>query len=312
MRSELLRLVALLLALLILAGCGAKPGPAPAPGSPAVDAAALLLDTDPAASSDWSAFALARWDAEAAQDWLDAYHAAAQARVAACGGVLHERKYTEYSRLILALTALGSDPRNVAGYDLLLPLADFDRVIFQGVNGAITALLALDSGSYPVPNDPEAPTQATRELYLEHILDSQLPGGGWALSGQEAEIDLTAMALQALANYRHREDVAQAIDKALDILSQRQNDRGGYTAYKVDSCEAVAQTIIALAALGIPMDDPRFVKDGNALPDALLAFRQADGGFAHLLDGKTDLLATEQALLALTALKIDAPLYKIR
>ena len=312
MRSELLRFVALLLALLVLAGCSPRSDPAPAPGSPAADAAGLLLKADPATGSDWSAFALARWDQAAAQEWLDAYHAATQARVTACNGVLHDRKYTEYSRLVLALTALGSDPRDVAGYDLLLPLADFDRVVFQGVNGAITALLALDSGSYQIPDHPSVTTQATRELYLEHILASQLPGGGWALSGEEAEIDLTSMALQALASYRDREDVAQAIDKGLVILSQRQNDRGGYTAYKVDSCEAVSQTIIALATLGIPMDDPRFVKDGRTLLDALLAFRQADGGFAHLLDGKTDRLATEQALLALTALAIDAPLYKIR
>ena len=309
-RSKSLRFAALLVAILVLAGCGGKS--VRSPETLAEETAGFLLKTDFAAGSDWSAFALARWDADAARDWLDGYYATVEARVAACGGVLHERKYTEYSRLVLALTALGKDPANVAGYNLLLPLADFDQVVFQGVNGAITALLALDSGSYEIPENPEAATQATRELYLEYILSAQLPGGGWALSGEEAEIDLTAMALQALASYRDREDVSQAIDKALTILSQRQNSRGGYTAYNADSSESVSQTIIALAALDIPLEDPRFVKDGNTLLDALLAFRQADGGFAHLPDGKTDRLATEQALLALTALTHDSPLYQIR
>lgn len=314
-----LKCLALVLALLVLAGCGTKPTAQPDTSSPealAKDAAGFLLKTDATSGSDWSAFALARWDREAAQSWLEGYAAAAEARIAECGGVLHERKYTEYSRLTLALTALGKDATQAAGYNLLLPLADFDQTVYQGINGAVTALLALDCGSYAIPENPAASTQATRELYLQYILAAQLPAGGWALSGEEAEIDLTAMALQALSGYHDRGEVAQAIDKALAILSQRQNSRGGYTSYNADSSEAVSQTIIALATLGISLDDPRFVKDGNTLLDALLDFRREDGGFAHLLEGKTDRLATEQALLALTALvrtnQGDAPLYQIR
>ena len=313
-KSSYIRLAALLLAILVLTGCAG--GRDRSPETLARDAAGLLLETDPAAGSDWSAFALARWEGEAPQDWFDGYYAAVETRVAECGGVLHERKYTEYSRLILALTALGRDPTDVVGYDLLVPLADFDRTVFQGVNGAAMALLALDSGSYEIPESAAGTTQATRELYLAHILSTQLPDGGWSLAGEDAEIDLTAMALQALANYRDRAEVDRAIDKALAVLSQRQNSRGGYTAYGVDSSEAVSQTIIALAALEIPLEDPRFVKDGNSLLDALLAFRQRDGGFAHLPEGKTDLLATEQALCALAALvrmeQGSGPLYKIR
>lgn len=308
------RWIAFLLAVLTLAGCSKKSDTSPE--ALAREAAGFLLETDPAAGADWSAFALARWDGEAPQDWFDSYYAAVESRVFQCGGVLHDRKYTEYSRLILALTALGKDPSNVAGYNLLLPLADFDRTVYQGVNGAVMALLALDSGSYQIPENPLATTQATRELYLEYILAAQLPEGGWALAGEEAEIDLTAMALQALAGYRSREDVSQAIEKALAILSQRQNSRGGYTAYNADSSEAVSQTIITLTALDIPLEDPRFVKDGHTLLDALLNFRQEDGSFSHLLEGNADLLATQQALCALAALVRSrqgcTPLYKIR
>ncbi len=308
------RWLALLLALLILTGCSGTPSPTPE--ALARETAVYLLQSDPAAGADWSAFALARWDAEAGQDWLEDYYAAVESQVSQCGGVLHQRKYTEYSRLILSLTALGRDPSHVAGYDLLLPLGDFDWTVYQGINGAVMALLALDSGSYEIPQNSQAATQATRELYLEYILSAQLSQGGWALAGEEAEIDVTAMALQALANYRSREDVAQAIEKALVILSQRQNSRGGYTSYSADSSEAISQTIIALTALEIPLDHPRFVKDGHTLLDALLRFRQGDGSFSHLLEGKADLLATQQALCALTALvrweQGGSPLYKIR
>lgn len=293
-------LLAVLLPALAFVGCAGSRDRSPE--ALARETAGFLLETDPAAGSDWSAFGLARWEGETRQDWFDRYYAAVEARVTECGGVLHQRKYTEYSRLILALTALGKDPSEVAGCDLLIPLSDFEQTVFQGVNGAVMALLALDSGSYEIPENTGVTTQATRELYLDHILSAQLPGGGWSLAGEEAEIDLTAMAIQSLAGYRHREDVSQALEKALAILSQRQNSRGGYTAYGVDSSEAVSQTIIALSALDIPLEDPRFVKDGNSLLDALLEFRQRDGGFAHLLDGKTNLLATEQAFCALVAL----------
>lgn len=252
-------------------------------------------------NGDWVAFGLARWGGEVSQDWFDSYYEAVESHVQACDGVLHERKYTEYSRLILALTAIGKDPKNVAGYNLLLPLANFEKTVFQGINGAIFALLALDSGNYAIPEITSEGTQATREMYVDCILSKELPDGGWSLGGGEAEVDLTAMALQALAKYKDRQDVAEAIEKGLNILSVRQNENGGYTAYQVESSESISQTIVALSELGISLDDSRFVKNGNSLLDALLRFRQEDGGFSHLLDGKTDPLATEQAFYALVA-----------
>ena len=42
----------------------------------------------------------------------------------ACKGGLHEKKYTEYSRVIVALSAIGRDARDVAGYDLTKALGD--------------------------------------------------------------------------------------------------------------------------------------------------------------------------------------------
>ena len=95
--------------------------------------------------------------------------------------------------------------------------------------------------------------------------------------------------------------MAEAIEKGLSILSEQQNENGGYTTYQVESSESISQTIVALTELGISLDDSRFVKNGKSLLDALLRFQQEDGGFSHLLDGETDLLATEQAFYALVA-----------
>jgi prenyltransferase beta subunit len=173
--------------------------------------------------------------------------------------------------------------------------------VFQGVNGAAYALLALDSGNYEIPANGADSTQATREMYVDYILSSQYPDGGWALSGDTSEADLTAMALQALAKYRDRADVEEAIKRGVAFLSENQNEDGGFTYFNAQTCESVSQTILALTELGISLEDPRFIKEGNTLQDALLRFRQKDGTFAHLLDGGADMIATEQAFLALVA-----------
>lgn len=102
-------------------------------------------------------------------------------------------RYTEYSRLILALTAIGRDPQNVGGYDLLLPLADLEKTTAQGVNGAAFALLALDCGGYELPQNSAAAVQATRDGYVDAILTRQNADGGWSLGGGASDPDLTAM-----------------------------------------------------------------------------------------------------------------------
>lgn len=270
--------------------------------------AAMLLAAIPepaygSVGGEWVAFGLARWEGEVPQEWFDHYYIQVEAYVKSSDGVLHEKKYTEYSRVILALTAIGKDPANVGGYNLLEPLSDYEQTVFQGINGPIFALLALDSGNYEIPGNTSGSTQATRELYVNCILDQELPSGGWSLAGGRAEIDITAMALQALAKYRERQDVASAVERALTVLSDLQNENGGYTVYNAESSESISQVIVALAELGIGTDDARFVKNGKSLKDRLLDFAAEDGGFRHILDGDTDLMATEQAFYALVALE---------
>ena len=199
-----------------------------------------------------------------------------------------------------------------------MPLADFEQTVFQGINGPVYALLALDSGNYEIPENITDGTRATRDMYVDYIINAQLPEGGWALVGGEADVDLTAMALQALSKYSDRKDVADAIDKGVGVLSSLQNENGGYqfSADETESSESVAQVITALVELGIPLDDPRFVKNGKTLIDALLRFQNEDGGFSHMLDEKSDLLATEQAFCALAAIDImlrgEGSLYRMK
>ena len=251
---------------------------------------------------EWMILGLARGEAQVPGGFYDNYFERLAEHTAEEGGVLHSRKYTEYSRVILALTAIGRDPRDVGGYDLIQPLADFDQTVFQGINGAIFALLALDSGGYDIPQAPADSTQATREGYLSYILDRECTDGGWALSGDEADVDITAMALQALAKYQEQQEVAAAVERGITRLSQMQQEDGGYTAYGSQSSESISQVLVALAELGLDVEDERFVKNGVTLKDKLLQYRLEDGSFRHTLEEEADLMATEQAFYALVAL----------
>ena len=206
--------------------------------------------------------------------------------------------------MILALTAIGKDVTNVGGYNLLAGLSDLEFVKYQGNNGPIWALLALDSGNYPVPSGGTT----TRQALIDEILSVQTSDGGWAISGDRADSDMTGMALTALAPYYKKDPtVKQAIDKAIARLSEMQDDDGGFSTTYGDgkyiaTSESTAQVLTALSALGIDGDtDSRFVKDGGSVVDALLRYYVKGGGFKHIMDGEIDGMGTEQAYYALTA-----------
>lgn len=252
---------------------------------------------------EWLALGLARSEIEGMNEYLMGYGERVAAYTAEQGGVLHTKKYTEYSRVILAWTAIGRDAADVGGFNLLVPLADFEQTTFQGLNGPIFALLALDCGNYEIPENETFNTQATRDMYVDYIVNAESTDGGWSLAGGPAEIDITAMALQALAKYQDRPDVAAAVERGVELLSQQQNANGGFSDINSETSEAISQTIVALTELGISLEDPRFVKNGNTLKDALLRYQLSDGSFSHLMDGDTDLLSTEQAFYALVAIE---------
>lgn len=253
---------------------------------------------------EWVVMGLARSGYSIPQTYWDSYYRVVSDYLKSHNGVLHEKKYTEYSRVILALTAVGADPSNVAGYDLLLPLGDYEKTVQQGVNGSIWALLALDSGEYDIPTNGHATVQATRSMYIEHILSYQTDNGGWSISGKSsgADPDLTAMALQALAKYKDMVPVKAAVNKALDYLSAVQNADGGYSSNGVSCSESAAQVLVALCELGIDPYDSRFVKNKNSPLDALLRYRQSDGSFLHQAGDKvSSQMASEQGLYAMVA-----------
>lgn len=273
----------------------------------AVDgSAAYMLQTveDPQVGSiggEWAVIGLARSGYDVPQSYYDSYLNTVTKYVQNKKGILDERKYTEYSRVILALTAIGADPTDVAGYNLVKPLGDFEKTVWQGINGPIWALIALDSGNYEPAGAP-----GIRQRYIDEILSRQLDDGGWNLTGKggagAADADLTGMALQALAKYQDQSAVKTATDASLACLSAMQTESGGFGSWGTANSESCVQVIAALCELGTGLDDSRFVKNGVTLLDNLLTFRQADGSFLHTADGSgSNQMASEQGFYGLVA-----------
>ncbi len=257
---------------------------------------------------EWAVLGLARSGYSVPEKYYQDYYATVEKYVKDCKGVLHEKKYTEYSRVIVALSALGIDARNVGGYDLTKPLGDYDKTIWQGMNGPIWALIALDSRNYPEP------TAGIRQKYIDRILACQLPDGGWSLFGgtsaatseySTSDPDITGMALQALAKYQSQSAVAKATNEALECMSKKQQADGGFSSMGASNCESIVQMMVALCELGIPVEDPRFVKNGTSMLDAVMAFRQSDGGFCHVLNGGSgnNQMTAEQGFYGLVAVQ---------
>lgn len=290
------------------------------------ETAALMYKTIPepvvaSIGGEWTVLSLARSGIKVPKKYYEDYYKRVEKTVKDAKGILHRMKFTEYSRVILALTAINKDVTDVGGYNLLSYLSDFDNVKKQGINGPIFALIAFDAGNYDIPIDKKASVQTTRQGIIDFILDKEIhkgtsKAGGWALSGTDPDPDITFMAIQSLANYMDQKEVKEAVDRALKVMSKKQLSTGGYNSWGTENCESTAQAIVALTALGIDIDtDSRFIKtdkkgNKNTLMDGMMQFYCKGGGFAHVNEGYDggggsgtglNAMATDQGMYALDA-----------
>lgn len=260
---------------------------------------------------EWAVLGQARAKVPLSEAYIAAYYEKVVAYVKAnigSDGILRKPDdkntpvITDNERIILALTAIGKDPANVGGENLLTALQNKDIMKVTDtsntdINGLVMGLLALNSRNY---------TSDTSWL-VQAVLEQQNEDGSWSASADTkpvGDVDMTAMALQALAPYHKdsgNETVNTAVEKALSWLSGKY--RSGY-----DSSESCAQVVIALSALNLDANtDARFTKtvEGKTLSvlGNLLQYRVAEnGGFKHqFADKAVNEMATEQALCAMAA-----------
>ena len=267
--------------------------------------------------SEWAVLAEARGNVSDAV-WYNTYLTNAAAKIASMNGDLlsaenTKGRYTEYSRVILALTSIGEDATKFTGpngtvYNLVEPLFDQSGgkylVSEQGNNGTAFALIALDSGSYY----KDATGNAAREAWIKTLHTNQHSNGAWNIDGDHPgdNVDTTAMVVQALAPYyASNTDAKDAVDKAVGWLSAQYQLRGDY-----GSSESAAQVIVALSALGIDArTNADFQYKGISVLSNFLSYAdETTGGFLHVkvdpdsgANGTVNQMASEQAAYTLVA-----------
>ncbi|MDY0410240.1 hypothetical protein ACFFIS_15140 [Virgibacillus soli] len=288
----------------------------------AIDKASeYMINKDEGVISEWEAIGLAKAGKEVPASYQDWFHSNFQSQI--IRGLDNGRiKITDIERLTIAAVAIEKDPRNIDGINLIELIynspdhrSGADTMTFQGNNGPIFALIALDTKSFDVPDD----ARWTRQSLVNELLRTQNKDGSWNLNEAfgSPSVDITAMALIGLSPYKDQPLVEEALDKATNWLSSIQKQNGGFDGGDFVggiTSEAASQVIIGLTSYGIDPTSELFTKSGNHVISHLLSFQADDGGFKHTAeDTSSNSMATEQALQALVAYKLflegNGPLY---
>lgn len=261
-------------------------------------------------SSDWEALGLAKAGVPVPASYEEIFYRNVQDQVVSKVGS-GRLKITDAERLAMTAVAIGKDPTNINGFNLLdkvynsenWKFENSDGMTYQGNNGLTYALIALDANKFDVPKD----ARWNRQSIIAELLKNQRTDGAWSLSASSTgsvSFDITAMVLIGLAPYNDQPAVKEAVERAVNFLSESQDSTGGFNEEFVGgiSSEATSQVIIGLTANAIDPEGEKFTKNGINLIDHLLSFHTAEGGFKHTeAEVSANGMATEQALQALIA-----------
>lgn len=209
---------------------------------------------------------------QALADWLDL--AVKRGKTAYIPGVIR------------TVAAMGLDVTDFAGHNLVDALRKPELV--EADEDRLDMLMDLDAVGDAGKTDE---FNALRETLLTEALARQQSSGEfrytskWPAELKQKGVDdepdrfdyilLTAKSVQALAPYMSRKNVATAIDKALNYLSEQQLSSGGFVKYGDEDVEEDAAVLEMLATLGISLTDERFTKDGHTVLDGMMGWYQA-------------------------------------
>lgn len=261
---------------------------------------ALKEAQEPAFEDEWQVLALARAGAEVPEGYYRQYYDDIAKTLEKYDGKLREGGDlpTDYAKVILALTATGRDVTDVGGYDLTEIMKETYEKKGGTANQVSFALIALNAAS----GNKNVRMEAFEETLIDKLLSMQNEDGGFSVAGSSerdvsigSDVDVTAMAVQALTPYRETEKVKTAVDNAVTFLTGAQKEDGGYPLV-----ESAAQSIIALTALD--MDPATATEDkSDSILDSMMTLYLGDGTFQYgSVEGAND-ISTEQGTCALVA-----------
>lgn len=209
------------------------------------------------------------------------------------------RTAMDFARAALQLTAVGKNAKPYIDEAVNSPS-------LGSAEEAAWSLLAVNSANYDLPKD----AVWNREKLVSYMLSEQLTDGGFSSAGGQFDVNTTAVVISALAPFQEdSQEVRQAVDKAVQRLSEAQSVDGGFLSQGVLSGDSLASVITALSKIGIDANtDSRFVKEGKGLVDLLLGYRSEDSLSGEAVsDGNA-----AEALAAYELFKSDKGIYEFK
>lgn len=223
-------------------------------------------------------------------------------------------KYPEltYAKIVLFVTAMGKDARNVGGYNLIEKMAQ--KSTYEASSEAYmldsTMLLALDSGNYFPPAGDDYITKDDLVNNIAAKMDDSI-----AQALQWSSVDSVAMALQPLYKYAtddilpedassDRTAVQEAYAKGIHFLESTQNADGSWSGYgtETNNVWTLAQIMTAMGQLRInpcsETDGTDFIKNGMTVLDDAAVFVDVEN---KKVDDDLMSYQPEQLLRGLTA-----------
>lgn len=283
-----------------VAGVAASPATSES-ASAGIDAAAAFIDARRSSDAfqygdEWEIYDFAKAGRKIDSKLLDNYHASLAEHKAEWGSATCA--LTETERVVLALSAIDKDITNYDGVNLVELICS--RTDMTRANEKIFALMALNASGLDAP----AGSAWTRASLVDAVCE--LLGSDEAVEGTRlGDVDLTAMAIQAVAPYAGDTKVDAAIENGLSYLKGKMN--AGTCDF--GSVEANAQVILALLSLDRDPANPvnGFANAATNVVCALDLYRVNGGnGYAHSKGGAANAMATEQALRALTTYRVSS------
>ena len=249
---------------------------------------------------EWNIFSILRSGATIEQGKLDKYY---ESVVKQLNTSSKNMRVTDLARVALALEAMGKNPTDVGGFNVLEAIYNHKDMMTDSSNCPIFGLLALDGRNYEIPKD----AKWSRKDLVKQILKFQKASGGFGLSldNDTTGIDMTGMALQALAPYYDNSaypEVKPAVDKALKHFKDNITINAGFLDMGSENSCTTAQVLTAVSALNIDptVKENGFVQNGNNMISNLHTYKK-DAGFAWQATMQGQEMATQQVTYALVA-----------
>ncbi|WP_326833040.1 ATP-binding protein [Bacillus cereus] len=198
---------------------------------------------------------------------------------------------------VLFLDELGEFPRKTL--DMLRQPMESGIVDIARVKMSVKypARFILISATNPCPCDYFGSHQRYCTCSPSQVRNYQLKASGPLNDRLDFILNLKSSGIQEEA----QGETSALIRTRTTTARKQQLPEGGFQSAGSVNSESVSQVIIALASLGLDLDDKRFKKEKGDLLSALQSFVNKDGGISHTKGSESNYMATQQGLMALVA-----------